>query len=172
MDTFENLYKYGELSNIANNSDYILCNIQMPEEHETMFAPLKGTQMWKDGMFATMSDDVICTVQYANGKYGTKVLHTADGKWSNEGLVKYDVIAWQPMPKPYRPFEVKELVIYSKNGEFHIGKVDRFSVNGDGLFIYTDKNTDSILVPFSKIYHIANEECINSTTLGMNVKEK
>ena len=81
---------------------WIPCSERMPEEHDSMFSDLKGTDKWDDAMFEKTSNDVNVTVEYENGKRRTKTLHTIDGKWNggNRG-VKFKVIAWQPLPEPY-----------------------------------------------------------------------
>lgn len=54
-------------------------------------------------MFEKISDDVIATVEYEDGNRKTIAMHTLDGKWMfpNE-LIKQKVIAWMPLPDPYR----------------------------------------------------------------------
>ncbi len=75
----------------------------MPEEYDSMFAKLKGTEKWDSAMFEKISDDVNVTVEFENGERKTKTLHTVDGKWNGgQRGVKFKVIAWQPLPEPYR----------------------------------------------------------------------
>ncbi len=75
----------------------------LPEEHDSMFAKLKGTEKWDSAMFEKISDDVNVTVEFENGERKTKTLHTVDGKWNGgQRGVKFKVIAWQPLPEPYR----------------------------------------------------------------------
>lgn len=88
-----------------HNNGWILCSQQMPEEHESMFAHLKGTNRWCTGMFEKASDMVLVTLIDEEGNAITTYAHTIDGKWSCD-LLKlnlYKVIAWQPYPEPYRP---------------------------------------------------------------------
>lgn len=86
-----------------DNNCWIPCSERMPEEHDSMFAKLKGTDRWCNGMFAKASDIVIVTVMDKNGDVTTTYSHTTDGKWSC-GLLKmntsYQIIAWQPLPEP------------------------------------------------------------------------
>lgn len=83
--------------------EWIPCSERMPEEHETMFAKLKGTDKWHDAMFEGMSDDVNVTVEFDDGSRKTMTLHTCDGEWKTDlRIVKFKVIAWQPLPEPCR----------------------------------------------------------------------
>ena len=90
-----------------HNNGWILCSEQMPEEHESMFAKLKGTDNWCKGMFEKASDMVLVTLIDEEGNAITTYAHTMDGKWSCS-LLKlnlYKVIAWQPFPEPYKECE-------------------------------------------------------------------
>lgn len=82
---------------------WIPCSERMPEEHDSIFAKLKGTEKWRKAMFEKTSDEVNTTVELEDGKRRTKTLYTVDGKWSggNRG-VKFKVIAWQPLPESYK----------------------------------------------------------------------
>ncbi len=75
----------------------------MPEEHDSIFAKLKGTDKWSDVMFEKSSADVNVTIEFEDGKRTTKTLHTIDGEWNGgQRGVKFKVVAWQPLPEPYR----------------------------------------------------------------------
>ena len=81
---------------------WIPCGERMPEEHDSMFAKYKGTDKWNDAMFEKISDNVNVTVEFEDGKRKTMTLHTCDGKWMTDiRIVKFEVIAWQPLPEPY-----------------------------------------------------------------------
>lgn len=57
-------------------------------------------------MFEKTSDEVIVTVEFEDGTRKTKILHTINGEWNTRSkIVKFKVIAWQPLPEPYRPSE-------------------------------------------------------------------
>lgn len=48
------------------------------------------------------------TIEYENGARTVKSSHTTDGKWWIEKettLSKFKVIAWMPMPEPYKENE-------------------------------------------------------------------
>ena len=90
---------------VEDCSGWIYCGDgkNLPEEHDSMFAKLKGTEKWDSAMFEKISDDVNVTVEFENGERKTKTLHTVDGKWNGgQRGVKFKVIAWQPLPEPYR----------------------------------------------------------------------
>lgn len=96
---------YIENGNIpAANSDdgWIYCGDgkNLPEEYESIFAKLKGTDKWDDAMFEKSSNTVNVTVEDKNGKRITMVAHTNDGKWKIDSCAKLKVIAWQPFPDP------------------------------------------------------------------------
>lgn len=85
------------------NNDWIPCSERLPYEHETMFAKLKGTDKFDSAMPEKISDDVNVTVEFEDGTRKTKTMHTIDGKWKTDiNIVKFNVIAWQPLPKPYQ----------------------------------------------------------------------
>lgn len=76
----------------------------MPEERETIFAKLKGTDKWRSAMFEKMSDDVRIVVVFPDGTCRVSHSHTVDGKWECEkSPVKRTVTHW--MPNPELPLE-------------------------------------------------------------------
>lgn len=83
-------------------SEWIPCSERLPEEHDTMFAKFKGTDKWSDSMFAKKSDKVNVTVEFDDGSRMTQTLYTIDGQWKRETNIKHKVIAWQPLPEPYK----------------------------------------------------------------------
>ena len=87
-----------------NADKWIPCEVEMPKEHESMFAKFKGTNKWSGGMFEKTSDEVNVTIELDDGSRITRTTHTIDGKWSVEinSWVKQKVIAWQPLPQPYK----------------------------------------------------------------------
>ena len=68
----DNIKKYVE--NMPKENEWIPINnwipveVDLPPEHESMFAKLKGTDKWMDGMFENISDNVQVTVEFENGK--------------------------------------------------------------------------------------------------------
>ena len=86
------------------NGGWIMCDVKMPEERDSIFAQFKGTDKWKNSMFERMSEFVNATVEFEDGTRMVKTLHTVDGKWHiGSGFLKCKVIAWQPLPQPYQP---------------------------------------------------------------------
>lgn len=61
------------------NDNWILCSERLPED---------GTYL------CTLDGELVCEQEPFTGMCGIE-----NGKWGEEG----DVIAWQPLPKPYRP---------------------------------------------------------------------
>ena len=81
---------------------WIPCSERLPEEHDSIFAKLKGTDKWNNAMFEKTSNEVNATIEFEDGKRAVITLHTIDGRWS-EGHrgVKFKVVAWQPLPEEY-----------------------------------------------------------------------
>lgn len=79
---------------------------RMPEERDSMFATLKGTDKWSKGMFEKISDDVNVTVEYEDGTRKTISAHTLDRQWKLPSrILKQKVIAWCPYPEPYKKIQ-------------------------------------------------------------------
>lgn len=108
-DTIEALSAKVAVANMGQsdryyNGGWISCKERLPEEHESMFSKFKGTNKWNDAMFEKISDEVNVTVEFEDGKRKTMTLQTCDGKWRTDmRIVKFKVIAWQPLPEPCRP---------------------------------------------------------------------
>lgn len=85
-------------------SKWIPCSERLPEERESIFKKAKGTDKWSPAMFEGISDNVNVTVEFEDGTRTTKTSHTLDGKWKceKEYGIKMKVIAWQPLPEPYK----------------------------------------------------------------------
>ena len=83
--------------------EWIPVEERLPEEHDSVFAELKGTDKWHSGMFEKMSDEVIVTCEYGDGTRVTKTSKTIDGSWLIEAkaIFRLKVIFWQPLPEPY-----------------------------------------------------------------------
>ena len=76
---------------------------RLPEEHDSIFARLNGTEKWRNGMFRRRSDNVLVTVKYEDGTVHTEQAHTTDGVWKTDYKVKEGkVVAWMPFPEPYK----------------------------------------------------------------------
>ena len=46
----------------------------MSEEHDSIFAKLKGTDEWKPAMFEKISKNVLATVEYDDGRPVSEIL--------------------------------------------------------------------------------------------------
>lgn len=89
----------------VKTEQWIPCDKRMPEEHESIFKKVKGTDKWDNSMFEGISDDVNVTVEYDDGTRKTITSHTLDGKWLCEKEYRIGnpkVIAWMPLPEPYK----------------------------------------------------------------------
>ena len=79
---------------------------RLPEEHESVFAELYGTDKWDSGLWRTTSDSVFVTIKYDNGIKIVKNSCLRDGEWRDEKLNnRCKVIAWMPLPEPYKEKE-------------------------------------------------------------------
>ena len=106
-DVIEELSAKLHASQMERSSQYyhdgwIPCDENMPEEHDSMFAKWYGTEKWKSAMWKTQSDNVIVTIEFEDGTRKTDMMRTHDGEWFKDiRILKFKVIAWQPLPKPY-----------------------------------------------------------------------
>lgn len=96
-------YEDGKSANVKSNDGWIPVSERLPEEHDSIFKKLKGTDKWHTGMFEKESDDVSATIEFEDGTRKTTLSYTFDGEWNLENCpVKKKVIAWQPLPAPYK----------------------------------------------------------------------
>ena len=76
---------------------------RLPEEEDSIFARYYGTDRWRKAMFRKKSREVIVTSVFEDGELHTEVAHTTDGKWYvGVNVVPRTVIAWMPLPEPYK----------------------------------------------------------------------
>lgn len=78
----------GEKEN-DNHSGWIPVSDRLPPEHDTIFAKLKGTDKWRDAMFAKASDDVRVVFRFEDGTRKVGHNHTIDGVWDCEKPNRY-----------------------------------------------------------------------------------
>ena len=82
---------------------------RLPDEHDTIFAKLKGTDKWNKAMFEKMSDDVRIVEVFEDRTRRVFHSHTIDGKWDIErSNIKRAVTHWMPNPKPPKDGEQDE----------------------------------------------------------------
>lgn len=89
----------------AENDGWIPVSERLPEEHDSIFAKFKGTDTWNDAMFEKKSDEINVTIEYEDGIRKTTTSYTLDGVWKIEKercVVKRKVVAWLPLPEPYK----------------------------------------------------------------------
>lgn len=89
----------------VESDGWIPVSERLPEEHDSIFAKIKGTDKWCEAMFEKTSDEVNVTIEYEDGSRKTTTSHTLDGVWEIEKeqrIVKQTVIAWQPLPEAYK----------------------------------------------------------------------
>ena len=94
------------------NDGWIPVDDRLPEEHE------EGADIYDKNTLAVMDTEYhmvsnlvnVTVYDYENEKYFVGADCTFDGEWCNFGLVtgNYEVIAWRPLPEPYRPERQKE----------------------------------------------------------------
>ena len=79
----------GEKSSRRPGGGWIPVEERMPQERDTMFAKLKGTDKWRPGMFEKMSDDVRVVVLWPDGTRRVHHSYTVNGEWACEALPPY-----------------------------------------------------------------------------------
>ena len=72
---------------------------RLPEEHDSIFAKAYGTKRWADGMFRTISDEVLACVAFDDGRKKTMTLRTHDGAWAISSVYRGHVTHWIPLPE-------------------------------------------------------------------------
>lgn len=86
--------------------EWIPVSERLPEEHDSIFAKLYGTDKWDSKLHRTVSNRVLVTIKYDDGTRIVKESHTYDGKWRDEKRCIYcKVEAWMPMPEFYKEKE-------------------------------------------------------------------
>lgn len=73
---------------------------RLPAEHDSVFKEFIDKGKWREGMFQTLSDDVIVAVKFADGTKRVGVTHTRDGIWTGLPIGCPVVTHWMPLPEP------------------------------------------------------------------------
>ena len=92
----------------AESFEWIPVSERLPDEHDSIFARLYGTDKWNDAFWRTKSKEVLVTIEYEDGTRIVKSSHTTDGKWALEKIAtlnEFKVVAWIPFPEPYKENE-------------------------------------------------------------------
>lgn len=93
----------------ADSFEWIPISERLPEEHDSVFAKLYGTDKWRSELWRTTSNIVIATIKYNDGMVIVKDAFTHDGEWTVEKRnTNCKVIAWMPFPNPYKLGERNE----------------------------------------------------------------
>lgn len=93
----------------AESFEWIPISERLPEEHDSVFAKLYGTDKWRSELWRTTSNIVIATIKYNDGTVIVKEAFTHDGEWTVEKRnTNCKVIAWMPFPNPYKLGERNE----------------------------------------------------------------
>ena len=83
-------------------NQWIPCSERMPEEHDSIFSKFYGTEKWRNAMFRKSSKTVIITVEHLDGTRQTAPCHTIDGEWNQSMKGMGKVLAWMPLPEPWK----------------------------------------------------------------------
>lgn len=75
-----------ELLREQKTMNWISVKDRLPEQHDTIFAKLKGTDKWKKGLFEKQSDDVRVVIEYPDGYRRVHHSYLVDGVWACETL--------------------------------------------------------------------------------------
>ena len=86
---------------VETESQWIPCSERLPEEHDSIFSKLYGTEKWRNAMFRRLSRTVIVTVEFKDGTRQTAPCHTIDGEWNQSMKGMGKVLAWMPLPEPW-----------------------------------------------------------------------
>lgn len=90
----------------AESFEWIPVSEKLPDEHDSVFAKLYGTDKWENMFWRTTSNRVIATIKYNDGTVIVKEAFIHDGEWTVEkNNINCKVIAWMPFPKPYKEKE-------------------------------------------------------------------
>lgn len=92
----------------AESFEWIPVSERLPEEYDSVFAKLYGTDKWDDTLWRTRSKRVLVTIEHESGIRSVTESYITDGKWALEKratLSKYKVVAWMPLPNPYKEKE-------------------------------------------------------------------
>lgn len=82
---------------------WVLCSERLPEEHKSILAKFKGTDLWTKSMWEKQSDEVVVAELFEDGTAKTATACTHDGEWYvGMKLIKREIIAWMPLPEPYK----------------------------------------------------------------------
>lgn len=94
-----------ELVDKTDSFEWIPVTERLPEEHESAFAKVYGTDQWNNALWRTRSKEVLVSIEFDDGNRSVTTSFTMDGKWHIERrrlLHDFKVIAWKELPEPYK----------------------------------------------------------------------
>ena len=73
---------------------------RLPEERDSIFKKLYGTKQWLPGMFGTVSDNVLVSIEREDGSRCVRYMHTQGGEWNLDSMPwAKKVTHWMPLPE-------------------------------------------------------------------------
>lgn len=74
---------------------------RLPPEHDSIFKNMIEKGHWADGMYQSVSDEVIVSVRFSDGTKKTGHACTKDGQWVGLPMFGHPVVThWMPFPEP------------------------------------------------------------------------
>ncbi|MBQ8830835.1 MAG: DUF551 domain-containing protein [Oscillospiraceae bacterium] len=73
---------------------------RLPDEHDSIFAKLYGTEKWTPNMFRKVSDTVPVVIEYADGQKSVVYMRAHDGEWDLNPIWQAKVTHWMLKPEP------------------------------------------------------------------------
>lgn len=92
--------KWEAYSGKPSLTGWISVEERLPAEHDSIFKEFIDKEKWREGMFETLSDDVIVAVKFADGTRRVGVTRTKDGIWTGLPIGCPVVTHWMPLPEP------------------------------------------------------------------------
>lgn len=86
----------------ADSFEWIPVSERLPEEYDY------GTDQWNNTLWRVRSKEVLVSIEYVDGSRAVTTSFTKDGEWNIERkrvLHDIKVIAWMPLPEPYKEKE-------------------------------------------------------------------
>lgn len=94
-----------ELVDKTDSFEWIPVTERLPEEYESAFAKYYGTDQWNNSLWRAKSKEVLVSIEYDDGHRTVTTSFTINGEWRIERrrvLHDLKVIAWMPLPAPYK----------------------------------------------------------------------
>lgn len=85
----------------TNVHSWIPVTERLPKERDSIFKKLYGTKQWLPGMFCTVSDNVLASIEREDGTRCVRYMHTQGGEWNLDSMPwAKKVTHWMPLPEP------------------------------------------------------------------------